>query len=1139
MDYTPEQKKAIYGRDKSLLLSAAAGSGKTAVLVERIIELVCNENGPDIDKLLVVTFTKLAASEMRDRIYREINKRIKEKPDSKKLKKQLLLLPSANIKTIHGFCLDFIKNNIHLTNIPINVRIASETDADILKQHCITELLEDKYEESSPEFVRLMDTYGYGRDDNMIINIILSVYNFSMSLANPQEYYNLCLNNIKSSSQEFIKTVFAQIIKSRIDEILADNRNKYKAALCDIENNSDLERYKEPFSIEYSFINDLLNETDFIIIQEKLQSFEFLSLAKFRLKAGTDNGFVKAVRDSFKVDLKVLFGFINISVRDEESDNREILEFAQTIIDLCLLFKNKFETEKLKKGIIDFSDFEHITLSILLDESGKPTDVANRMKNELFEILIDEYQDTNDVQDKIFETLSRNQENLFMVGDVKQSIYKFRQARPEIFIEKRGIYKENNQAKRELILLSNNFRSRCEIIDSVNSVFLDIMKKETAMTDYYEEALCYSAGYETREGSCHKTEVLIFDKSVKSDIDMDLSSEAVMVADSIKEILAPDSKFSLYDVKTKKFRFPKFSDIVILLRSMGEYGFSFYNTLLECGIPITADFSDDLYSTIEVLSISAVLRAIDNPLNDIALLSLLKSPAFNFSENEILEIRELEADLPLYYALEKSKNEKTENLMLFIKEFSELAYTMPLSFLVSSIYKKLKMKEIFSVFKNGEHRVSNLEKFLDIAKSFEKDNYQGLKAFVLYIDNAKNSKRAVLGADFGSDKNTVRLMTIHKSKGLEFPIVYVSGLGKRFNKDDVKAKVIVHPELGMGMDYIDINKRFSNNTLTKTAFKIKIKDELLSEELRVLYVALTRAREKLILSGSTADFEADCRKSNMITETGGINKNTLLGLPNFLSFMLPTILDNKFFDIKVKTADEIPDFSENRIDFSGNADKKFDLDNIFYEYKNINLSQIPAKITVSRANKQNMDNYSKNISFYNLESMDDEYSGSEYGTYFHKMFELLDIEELKKGKTTVEILKKLISEDRIELKEYTDEIIEKISAFFETKTGQELIFSDYYYKERPFLVRIPANEVFLTDCTHPVMLQGTTDCYYVKNNDVTLIDFKTDRGANLEKIRQNYSEQIKLYAYAIEKIENKAVSKKIIYSAQNNIEILF
>ena len=1135
IEYTPEQEKAIYERGKSLLLSAAAGSGKTAVLVQRIIELVCSESGPNIDKLLVVTFTKLAASEMRDRIYKEINKRIKAEPKNKKLKKQLLLLPSANIKTIHGFCLDFIKNNIHLTNIPVNFRIANETEVDILKKRCITELLEDKYEENSQAFTDLMDTYGYGRDDSTIIKIILSIHNFSVSLANPDEYFNMCINNIEEASEDFSKTIFAKIHIDRFHEILSDNKRKYETAMTEIAINPDLAPYSDVYSHEYDLIKTMLLETDFNIIQKTLLSFSFFK--KPRMSAEKESQFVKTVRADFLDELKKFIAVIGILPENEMSDNKEILKYAKTIIAMCGEFKKRFENEKLKKGIIDFSDFEHMTLSILTEEDGSPSEIAHQLKNEFFEILIDEYQDTNDVQDKIFEILSKNQENLFMVGDVKQSIYKFRQARPEIFIAKKEIYEEASE-KKELILLSHNFRSRNEVIDSVNAVFLDLMKKESAMTDYKEEALKFKARYETNPNSNHKTEVLIFDKSVKSDEDIDLENEAILVADSIKKILR-DESFKLFDTKAQKFRSPKYSDIIILFRSFGDFGYSFYNTLLECQIPVTADFSENLCSSIEILSVIAILKAIDNPLNDIALLSLLKSPVFNFSEDEILIIRELLTTAPLYYALKKSESEKAKNTLEFLDEFKEMAYTKPLSYLVNSIYKMLKIKEIFSVFKNGEQRISNLDVFLSIAKEFEKNNYQGLKAFIIYLESSKNSDRKTASGIKKITKDAVRIMTIHKSKGLEFPIVYVSGLGKKFNRDDIKSKLIVHPDLGMGLDYIDIEKRFSNTTLTKEAFKIKIKDELLSEELRVLYVALTRAGEKLILTGSLNNFEKDSDESNIIKETGGVNKNTLLKLSSFMKFILPTVIDNRFFDIKVTTIEELPDYKKTAAETFTSDVKKFDTDNIFYEYKNINLSQIPAKITVSQVNKQNNDSVHQYINLESLDKIENEYSGSEYGTYFHKMFELLDIEKLKKGHNVHELSEKLISDDIISEYPYTTEIIEEIERFFETETGKELILSDVHYKERPFLVRIPAHDVYNTDSTYPIMLQGTADCYFVKNNEITLIDFKTDRKKDEKSLRKSYSEQIKLYAYAIEKIENKKVTKKIIYSAQNNIEILF
>jgi ATP-dependent helicase/nuclease subunit A len=1137
LNYTKEQQKAIFLHNKSLLVSAAAGSGKTAVLVERIIELV--SNGVDIDKLLVVTFTNLAASEMRERIYKAITKRIKENPQNKSLKKQLLLMPSSNIKTIHSFCLDIIKNNINMLDIPLGFRIADDMEVDILKQKCIDEIIEDKYLGGESDFCDLMDTYGYGRDDTKIIDIILSIYNFSMSLSDPESYYNLCIKNIELATIDFTKTIFAQILIDRLKEILEDNARKYEIAINEINERPDLLSYYETFMLEYNFIKKLLHENDFLELQEQLLLFSFSRIPS--IKKGTDNAFVKQIRDDFKGEIKKFSESIGLSVNDEHSASKEILKYIKTIISLVREFSQSYKEEKQKKSIIDFSDFEHLALNILTNEDGSPSEIAQIYQNTFKEILIDEYQDTNDVQDKIFRLISKNSENLFMVGDVKQSIYKFRQAKPEIFINRREIYK-NQSDKNELVSLAMNFRSRDEILSFCNQAFIKLMTEKTAMTDYKNEALIYSNSYKSFKNSNHKTEILLFDRSEELEVDNedieDLNKEAIIVANKIKELMQ-DESFRIYDTKKDEFRRLELSDIVILSRSLGDFGQQFFDALRENGINVTADFSEDLFSAIEVKLVVAILKVIDNPLNDISLLALLKSPIFNFSENELLKVRQLDFENPLFYALKKSDIKKAFLAVDFLNEIIKTAYTEPISHLINKLYKDLKIKEIFSAFKNSEQRLNNLDMLYNIALSYEKTDFLVLKSFILYLEKLELSKKAIPSATNIISNNSVKIMSIHKSKGLEFPVVFVSGLGRRFNNDDLKQRIIVHPDFGMGVDYIDIENRFSYQTLTKNALKIKIKDELMSEELRVLYVALTRAKEKLILTASISNYEKSLSKWQNIIEAGGISKNTLINLPCFIDYIMPTVLNTQIFDLSVYNINSLA--KENKIIEEEDLFKDIlsDFNQIFYDYKYKELSFIPAKITVSAANKLKRQDEVNNIRLEELDTIKTSFSGSEYGTYFHKLFELLDLNLIKDGKTVLELTDKLIENEMLELTSFTYEIAQKIEVFFKTDIAKEMIFSQNVLKEKPFLIRIPANEIYKTDYTNDIILQGTIDCYFILDNKITLIDFKTDKKTDESFIKENYSEQMKLYSYAVEKIEGLFVERKVIYTANNNNFIFF
>lgn len=1140
IEYTPAQKQAIDTQGKALLVSAAAGSGKTAVLVQRIIETVCKENGPDIDRLLVVTFTNAAAAEMKDKIYKEIMSRLAAEPDNKKMKRQLLLLSNANIQTMHGFCLNVIKNNINMLDLPVNFRIADDTECNIIIQKCLTELVEDQYEKNDLAFLRFADTYGYGRDDQKIYDLILECHSFTSTLSQPERYFQFCTEQSQAVTQDFSKTVFANILLKRLGEILSDYETKYQILLEEIKSTPDLFPYEEIITEEYNFIKALQKETDFTEAQFRLNTFSFSSLSSVKgKKAGTDTTFLKAVRDSFKKELNKFIPIICTSVENEQQDAVSILEFTKTLISLTKEFQNRYQAEKRKKSVIDFSDFEHFALQILSDENGNPSETAKSYQDRFHEILIDEYQDTNDIQDHLFRLISRNGENLFLVGDVKQSIYGFRLAKPQIFMDKQESFHDD---KHQVILLSNNFRSRQEVVNAVNCIFSQTMTPATGRTDYKKEALIQTAAYEPSPTTDYTAEILLFDEGQKITIpeeeEDDLEHESVMIAQRIYQLIEIE-KTKVYDLKTKAFRTANYGDVVILLRSMKEFAHKLYETLSELGIPVSVDFSESLFAAVEIKVVIAILKAIDNPLDDLSLLALLKSPLFYWTEDEIVTVRSLSPKEPFLCALEKADTKNAKKVLAFLNEFQDIASHRKTSVLMETLYSRYQLKELFCIYRNPEQRIENLDILYRMALSFDNTQISGFKGFINYLEEAMHSPKPISAFRNQPSQNSVRMVTMHKSKGLEYPIVFVSGLGHSPKDKNSSKRVLFHPDYGIGANYIDEKQRFSYPTLTKKALLIALRDEAVSEEMRTLYVALTRAKEKLIITASMRNVEKSLAEWETIQTTGGMTKNRIYNASSMIHYVMPCVLGQSCYRIKTVSAE---DLLNQRIKIKTEdipLDAEFpEAEHLFVPYHHPERTTLPTKIAVTEANRLTKGEApSHSVVLADLDTLELRYSQSEYGTYFHKVFESINLDVINNGSP----LSKVIADAILHVgeREYSPDVAEKMEQFFQTELAKQILSAEKVYREKSFLVRIPANKIYPVTSEETILLQGTTDCYFMKNGEITLLDFKTDRNPDEEKIRANYAGQIALYSYALEKAEELPVTKKYIYTAANNKFIAF
>ncbi|HHX11554.1 MAG TPA: UvrD-helicase domain-containing protein [Clostridiales bacterium] len=971
MAWTKAQQKVIDTRNKDLLVSAAAGSGKTAVLVERIISMISEGDKPiDIDRLLVVTFTNAAAAEMRDRIGIAIEKKLLQEPDNAHLQKQVSLLQSAHITTIHSFCLNVIRNYFHRIDLDPSFKIAEESEITLMKSDVVSHVLEAWYEEERPDFHKFIESYSYSKSDGPIEDLILKMYSFAMSAPWPEKWIEqagdafdmdsieaMNSNKWMSDLLNYVKTVIADlIVKNGMAIDLCNGSGGPTAYLTALVSDSELLEGINKAST-YEGFYQVLGDVAYARLSSKREE-------------GVDPDIkerVKALRDEIKKAIKDLVNqFFYQTPEEMVADITAVGDVIEVLFELTVDFMKGFADKKEEKNIIDFNDIEHFALRILVeDDEGTivPTEAALELSEQFVEILIDEYQDSNLVQETILKSISRERNgepNRFMVGDVKQSIYKFRLAMPELFMEKYKSYSVEDTLENgdknlyQRIDLDKNFRSRKIVLDYVNIIFEQIMQESVGGVAYDEKAaLSYGELYDEYDRDLSADEVIsdkvelllvtdetsVKDKSftrnfvpaaqslqavtkgivVKEDdvnyIDeeaLDIENrdddaedseddiiytkkemEALVIARRIKELVNPDTGISVYDKKLKKYRMASYKDIVILLRSMTGWSEIFVNTLAREGISAYADTGTGYFQTVEIMNILNYLRIIDNPRQDIPLVGVLYSPIVGMTTRQLSKIRAFDKNSNMYtaiisYATDGDDEDIKNALTNFIEQlngFRSIVNHTPINELLSELLNQNGYSYYVSAMPGGERRKANIEMLVSKAVQFEKGSYSGLFHFIRYIEKLHKYE-----VDFGEastsgeQDDTVRIMSIHKSKGLEFPIVFVSGMSKQFNMQDVRSNIILHNELGVGPDYIDVDNRTKVATLLKKVIQKKVQIENLGEELRVLYVAMTRAKEKLIMTGYLKSTE-DSVKDKCFTFF------ELITAKSYLDLILPAMLN--------------------------------------------------------------------------------------------------------------------------------------------------------------------------------------------------------------------------------------------------------
>lgn len=1245
VSWTKEQKQAIEEKGTNLLVAAAAGSGKTAVLVERIIHKIIDEK-MDIDKMLVVTFTNAAASEMRERILDAIYKKIEENPEDIHMQRQITLLNKASICTIHSFCLDVIRNYFYEINIPANFQIGSSAEMELLKQETLEELLEEKYIKKDENFLKLIDTYASYRGDENLKDLILKIDNQIQSSSFPKDWLEekVEMFNLKDKlEQDFSQTIWGKILLKELKEELTEAILKLEKIEANLRKYIELEKYANVILSDINEIEkiiNVINRKDENAWNQIYEATKIKDFAKWPIDKKITIDYKNEAKDARNKIRKAVNSSLEkimvYSSKDANETINDMYPILKSLKDIILEFEEKFKENKLKKNRIDFHDIEHYALEILIkEEDGKyvPSNIAKEIQEKFEEIAIDEYQDSNLVQEYILNSVSRGN-NIFMVGDIKQSIYRFRQARPELFLEKYRNYskieevensnnakgeeknenikheleemtqkgqmmqKETSQMRHRKIQLFKNFRSRAEVLEITNWVFEQIMSEKLGDVEYNEEEFL-NLGADYPENSkellipeCHILDLEAYeaneedekeiqeeteenetdDEQEESQIIEKNVEEAKLVANRIEELLNND--FKIFDKKTKALRKLEFRDIAILLRSTTNVAPVYEKELLSRGIDVYSDTSTQYLDSTEIQTIISLLKIIDNPMQDIPLVLVLRSPIGNFTDNELVEIRIVEQKSYFYEAMLKARVSVKEELRQKIDTFVNMLENWrkdqkekPLDELIWQIYQETNYYYYVGLLNNGNLRQANLKMLFERAKQYESASFKGLYNFICFIDRLKlNSGDLSAAKVIGENDNVVRIMSIHKSKGLEFPVVFLSGTGKQFNKQDLNDSILIHQDLGFGPKFIDSVNRIEYPTLAKEALKLKLETELISEEMRVLYVALTRAKEKLIITGVTKGFEKKCKEKEELLflyqkqDTNKIEERLLKKYVSYLDWLVllnlkaPQQEKIKFFVHKVEKS-KSEQSEENHEEVAEN--KKIDikeLDNIkkvlSWKYKYNVLAKVPTKTSVSKL-KEIKQKEEQDIDLEELLSKEKVHkyetpsfmvkenrtiTSSRKGTLVHLCIQKLDETKEYKEQDIKNLINELVNKEII-LKEEAEQIpVTGLVKYVQSDLWKELKAAKEIHKEEPFYMLIPANRI---DESYPkdekVLVQGIIDLYYInKNDELVLVDYKTDyvqKGEEQELI-DKYKEQLNLYKEALENSLGRKVNKVLIYSTQ-------
>ncbi len=1220
-NWTTDQQHVIDTHGCDILVSAAAGSGKTAVLVERIIQMIMDEKHPvDVDRLLVVTFTRAAAQEMRERIRNSLSKVIAEETDTKRkarLERQKTLLSHAKIMTIDSFCGYVVKNHFDEIGMDPGYRIADQSEMEIFEQEVMDEFLNLRYEESDEDFLHLVDTYGKKNQDTEVVDMILKLVHESESYPWPKDWILSVGQNYEPTTVEELKASpwvaeFEEILREVIRDALVQNQRCIDASSVP----EGAPKDHEIFANEKLVLEDLLKVKKQGELIEALSELKFVSMPGGKAAKGVDADLRKEIRDIRKTyvdSIKAIIAGISGGFEVLLSHMNTVRPYVNTLISLALSYQDYLTARKLEENLLNFSDVEHAALRILLNEDGTLRPVAEELQEQFVEVMIDEYQDSNDVQEAILSAIARKepgQHNYFMVGDVKQSIYGFRQARPQIFMEKLKEFAPYPGEDQTKILLGKNFRSREEVIRCVNASFRRLMGENLGNIDYDKshELNLGAEGYPAAEHGEYAPELLLGDLTEeeetaggstfskgedRQDDDEDLGKvefEARMIAGKIRKILdfgmvtdqMKDPKKEGLEHGTKRPAEPR--DIAILLRATKTTATIFQDALALYGIPSHVVSEAGYFTAIEVETVLSFLEILENPLQDIPLTAVLHSPMFSVSEDDLAEVRieypdESFSEGVFHYIsdrLDDMHDDEDDAILQFYKVYQPLRQMMSdvsLHEIIQMILKQTGYQAYMNAIPNGAVRSANLDKLVDTAISFEHTGRASVHAFVDYIHQLKKYEKDSGNAELiGEEENCVRIMTIHKSKGLEFPIVFLSRTDKGFNTKDATGTFLVNSKYGIALNEVKGRYRVRRKSMYDFVMSYLIKRDNLGEELRILYVAMTRAKEKLIFTGMLTKTLKDKLTGQFVE--GLLPYSVRYDAKSYLELLIQSLgvdsgVRTEFYNNE--TLDEGLTFDEE----SERMALRFATELSYQEgqYTDQLEQQISTKVTRHRSKYKNKYSVSElkhaamKMNYHDENEEDvsvpdfirektraktvpafllDEATatdadvktgkvnqGALRGTAMHRVMELLsftDKPDLSQELREMEASGKLAHDEAVLI------LPDKISHFIESNLYERMArahAAGNLFREAPFVMgKNPQDEP-----DEMVLIQGIIDAYFIEDEHAVLVDYKTDRVKEGQELIDRYKEQVKLYKEAIERATSLPVEEAVLYSFSLNEEV--
>lgn len=1151
--WTKGQQNCIEARGGTVLVSAAAGSGKTAVLVQRVINRITDPDCPtDIDRLLIVTFTHAAASEMKQRLSKVLAEKLAADPHNAHLRRQQRLLPGAHISTVHAFCSKLLKEYYYLLDIAPQVKLVDTPTEKLLKADAMTEMLEDKYRENDPAFIRLANAIGASKNDSDLIRVIGQIHEFIQSYPFPDAW----LNEREASYDDtvpFAKIVFGKRLIKNARERVRYAARLYETALAMMSANADLDAYyRTTFFKEQQALNGVFEGLKTQSWTKALGLIESVSFGRLpALKGCSDPDLqnqVKALRDQAKKMVKKVQDIFSIPEQQARDDLRYHAEIARVLFDLVREFERRYADKKAARRLLDFADLEHLALKLLVtqdaDGNACPTPLAREMSARFDEILVDEYQDTNAVQDTLFVAISKDEQNLFMVGDVKQSVYGFRKAMPELFLKRRKQYPTFDGTRYPAsIALRHNFRSRHEVTGIVNFIFRQWMTDDLCGMDYDKrEELAARATYTPMDDRAAE---LMIVRSGDGDSD---AGEAQAIADRIR-----DMKDTFLVEDKGVLRPMTYRDVVILLRSTKGHAQTFVETLRQNGIPAYTDEAAGFFETPEIARIMALLRVIDNPVQDVPLLSVMLSPLFGFLPDDLAAIRSIERYSPLYVTIRKAMRsnriapELAARLGAFIdrlEHFRNEAVSMSADRLVQLVMEETQYPALVRAGTRGAAKTANLRQLCRYAKQFEQNGFRGLSAFIRFCDRLEQQGLDMNAAIGGDAEDAVHIMTVHHSKGLEFPVVFVARLGANFNTDSEKSELLLHNHIGLGMERRDTDTLRRYDTLPHLCVKQAIRENDRAEEARVLYVALTRAKEKLILVMSSKKPEDDINAAQ-IAAVGDepISAFYLQNASSFGQWVLAALVRHPQMrgglpcdetltwriitpgeqGIVDESADDAPVI---RPDAALTQQMR---DYMAYHYPFEAACTIPTKLAASHLPGEPImagKSTGKRPAF----SEGGRLSPAERGIAVHTFMQYASLDAI--GTCFEEELARLITAGHLTNEQAA--VVDKaaILRFAKSDLCDRIKNAKTVLREWRFNIAIPASELFeqAGDIDDTVTMQGMVDCAIIEDDHVMLVDYKTDRVKNRDELIERYRRQLAIYAKAIEQIRHLPVTEIYLYS---------